>query len=53
MDRVRVPGWVVCDSKLGHGGEPIHEGTMDRETARTIATALNEGKITPEEVAAA
>lgn len=48
----RVPGWVVCDHRRGDAGEPIHDGTMDAETARVIAQGLNDGTITPEEVAA-
>lgn len=51
---ISVPGWVVCDHRAGtKGGRPIHEGTMDKDTARTISTALNEGTITPDEVARA
>lgn len=51
---IPVPGWTVCDHKAGRGsGKPIHEGTMDKDTARTIAKALNDGTVTPEEVAQA
>lgn len=49
----RVSGWVVCDHALGLMGEPIHEDSMDEATARALAKGLNDGTITPEEVARA
>jgi len=52
-----VPGWVVADHKKpdprrhGTPGAPVHEGTMDKDTAVFLADALNRGVIRPEDVA--